>query len=156
MRLAVGLVAKHETFQELTADARIYLVDVEVFRDKGAETGRQVLVTHYRTEGDLAILSRVDLRAGNVVGVESVAHLPVRLSNEEYKIARRMALEHPTVEAALRGLEVEVEAQVSRTFAEDDPQFGHRVVHLLFKTPKGYLESPAVIVDLTAGEITVE
>ena len=67
-----------------------------------------------------------------------------------------MALEHPRVEAALRGLEVEVEAQVSRTFAEDDPQFGHRVIHLLFKTPTGYLESPAVIVDLTAGEITAE
>lgn len=158
---AISLVQDSGDFQKLAAEQQIYLVDVEVFRDKDAElergeASRQVLVTHYAAAEDLAILSRVDLESNFVIDVEIVPNLPVRLSQEEYEIAVRLALDDPRVQAALRGIEVEIEAQLSRTSDERDPQFRHRVVHFLFKTPSGYLESPIVIVDLTAREVIVE
>jgi hypothetical protein len=158
---AVGLAQGTGDFRTLRAGQPIYLVDVDTFRDKEAEVergdaARQVLVTHYAAGTDTAILTRVNLETDRVVAVETVPHLPVRLSREEFDIARRMALEDPRVQAALRGREVEVEAQLSRTSDEKDPQYRHRVVHLLFKTPDGYLDSPTVIVDLTASLIVVE
>jgi hypothetical protein len=155
---AISLSQDSNDYRALAAEQQIYFIDVEVFRDKDreAEGGRQFLVTHYAAAQDLAILSVVDFESGRLVNVETVPNLPVRLSQEEYEIAKRMALEEPKVQAALRGIEVEIEAQLSRTADEEDPQFGHRVVHFLFKTPTGYLASPNVIVDVTAGEVFVE
>ena len=157
---AISLSQDSGDYRSLAAEQQIYLIDVEVFRDKDTEIegdgGRKFLVTHYAAAQDLAILSIVDLESGQLVNVEIVPNLPVRLSQEEYEIAKRLALEEPKVQAALRGIEVEIEAQLSRTADEEDPQFGHRIIHFLFKTPDGYLDSPTVIVDLTAGEVIVE
>jgi Cu2+-containing amine oxidase len=158
---AVDLAQGTDDFRYLTAAQPVYFVDVEVLRDKEAEVergdaARQILVTHYAAGTDAAILSRVNLESRRVVAVETVPHLPVRLSQEEFEMARRLALEDPRVQAALEGRDVEVEAQLSRTADEKDPQYRHRVVHFLFKTPDGYLDSPTVIVDLTAGLVVVE
>jgi hypothetical protein len=158
---AIGLAMGTGNFRTLSAEQPMYLVGVELFRDKETEVergdaGRQMLVTHYAAGTDTAILTRVNLETDEVVAVDTVPHLPVRLSREEFDIARRMALEDPRVQTALRGRDVEVEAQLSRSSDEKDPQYRHRVVHLLFKTPDGYLDSPTVIVDLTANEVMVE
>jgi Cu2+-containing amine oxidase len=158
---AVGLAEGTRDFKSLTVEQPVYLIDVDVFRDKeveeaGDEGSRQILVTHYAAGTDAAVLTRVDLAENRVVDVETVPHLPVRLSQEEFEMAKRLALEDPRVAAALRGQDVEVEAQLSRTADENDPQYRHRVVHFLFKTPNGYLDEPIVYVDLTARQVVVE
>jgi len=158
---AISLARDGGDFRLLTAKQQIYLIDVEVFHDKsveaeGNDAGRQFLVTHYAAAQDLAILSVVDLELNRLINMETVPNLPVRLSQEEYEIAKRLALEEPKVQAALRDIEVEIEAQLSRTADKEDPQFGHRVIHFPFKTPDCYLESPTVIVDLTDREVMVE
>ena len=157
---AISLSQGGSDFRRLAAEQAIYLIDVEVLRDKDAENdsdaGRQFLVSHYAAAQNLAILSIVDLESDRLVNVETVRNLPVRLSSEEFEIAKRLALKEPKVAAALNGIEVEIEAQLSRTVDKEDPQFGHRVVHLLFKTPDGYLDSPTVVVDVTTREVIVE
>jgi Cu2+-containing amine oxidase len=139
-----------------------YFVKAEVLRDKaveGKETAeRLVLVTHYRIEGDLTILTRVNLTKNEAEAVETIPHLPTALSEEEFKLAREMALADPQVKKAL-GKDIEkvtAEPLVLRTMAKDDPIFGHRVVRLLFRVDKNYLSQPEVSVDLTARKVIVE
>jgi hypothetical protein len=158
---AVSLAETTRNYKSLAVEPPIYLVDADVFFAKGVnEVGdpgaRQILVTHYAAGADAALLTRVDPAENRVVEVEVVPHLPVRLSQEEFEIAKRLALENPRVASALRGQDVEIEAQLSRTADKDDPQYRHRVVHFLFKTPQGYLEEPIVYVDLTAKRVVVE
>ena len=52
--------------------------------------------------------------------------------------------------------ELQVEAIQSRAASETDPLFGHRVVRLLFRVRRGWLDDPVVHVDLTAGRVLVE
>ena len=155
---ALELLQRAEGFIAAAADERTYFVDVEVLRSKDASSAleRELLVTHYRTKGDIAILGRVNLTRDTVVGIETVPHLPVRLSQEEFELARRLALADPQLQALLAGRQVQVEAQVTRTTAEADPLFGHRVVNLLFRTAEGYLEFRSVTVDLTTETVTVD
>jgi Cu2+-containing amine oxidase len=139
-----------------------YFVKAEVLRDKaveGKETGeRRVLVTHYRIEGDLTILTTVDVTKNQAEAVETIPHLPTALSEEEFKLAREMALADPQVKKALaKDIErVTVEPLVLRTMAKNDPIYGHRVVRLLFRVDKNYLSQPEVNVDLTARKVIVE
>lgn len=160
--LAVSLADQGRDLQSFSEDQPVYLIEVEVLRDKVAEPGRdtegvrQLLVTHYAADEDVAILTRVDPETEAVISVELVPHLPVRLSQEEFDIAKQLALTNPEVQSSLNGLEYEIELQLSRTFDKKDPQYGHRVVHLLFKTPRGYLDDLVVFVDITAKEVTVE
>jgi hypothetical protein len=139
----------------LWAPRDFYLIDVELLRDKEAETSRRALVTHFRYEGDLAILSVVDLDARQVVRVETRPHQAVGLAEEELRRAEQLALQDPRVAEALGDAraKVRVEALVIRTGDEKDPYFGHRVVRLLFKLGADYLASPVVNVDLTAGRV---
>lgn len=153
--LAVELLGNEDSFRVMMDVGPAYLVDIEVLRDKNGTGDREFLVTHYRTQGDVAILSRINLSRSTVTSVEAVPHLPVPLSKEEFETARRMALADPVVKEFIAGHTVQVEAQVSRTFDEGDPTFGHRIVNLLFKTPQGYLEIPLVTVDLTAKAVMV-
>jgi hypothetical protein len=142
--------------------APAYFVQAEVSRDKMAEqegrAERKVLVTHYQIEGDLTILTTVNLAKNAAESVETIAHLPTPLSEEEFKMAREMGLADSKVKEALgKDIEkVKVEALVLRTMAESDPIFGHRVVSLLFRLDKNYLSAPVVMVDLTTKKVTVE
>lgn len=139
-----------------------YVTRVELYRDKEAEakriSNRQALVTRYRYDGDLTILTIVDLTSREVTRVDSIPHLPTPLSPEEFEMAKDMALTNPEVEAALAPYieQLEVEPLVSRTFSEQDPLFGHRVVRLLFRVGRNYLTKPTVTVDLTAKKVIVE
>lgn len=159
--LAARVAAEAIEERGLLTAAPLYLVDLELVRTKLEEAGapvRQALVTHYRYEGDLAILALVDLGAPQAVQIDTVAHLPVPLAPEELENARRLALGNPEVREALtpyRG-QVEVEPLLSRAAAETDRFFGHRVVRLLFRVPTGYLDAPIVYVDLTTEEVVIE
>ena len=153
---ALELLAGQASFRSFTAEGPTYLVDTQVLNDKDAEGDRELLVTHYRTEGDLAIVSRVNLSRSEVVSIEPRAHLPVPLSREEFEIARQLALANPHVQRLIGGREVVVQSQLSRTFDTDDPLYGHRLVHILLLAPEGYLEVRTIRVDLTTREVTVE
>jgi hypothetical protein len=139
-----------------------YFVKAEVLRDKTAEeegkAERKVLVTHYQIEGDVTILTTVNLTKNAAETVERIPHLPTPLSEDEFKLAREMALADPQVKNALaKDIErIKVEPLVLRTMDQDDPIFGHRVVRLLFRVNENYLSQPVVSVDLTARKVMVE
>lgn len=150
-RLAEAAVAP------LRTGAPMYLVASELIRPKGEEA-RQALVTHYRYDGDLAILTTVDFGRGQVVSLDTVPHLVVPIVQEEVDRARELALADPRVSRAVEAWrsELRVEAIQSRSASEADPLFGHRVVRLLFRVSRGWLDDPVVHVDLTAGRVLVE
>jgi len=158
---AVELADRALRERKLIADGPIFVVDVDLIRDKVArsEVGRRgALVTHYRYRGDLAIITHIDLAESRILQVETIPHLSVPLAEEEFKRARQMALTDPAVRGALgRNLDkVVVQALVLRSAAAQDPIYGHRVVRLLFKVGRDYLSQPVVLVDLTAGKVSLQ
>jgi Cu2+-containing amine oxidase len=142
--------------RDLAATGPIYFVHAEMLNDKSA--GRRALVQHYRYAGDLTITSIVDLAGGNrVVDVRTAAHVPTPLSDEEFAAAREQAMQDPQVRAfTARREQVTLEPRIVRSTMREDPLYGHRVVEMFFRTPRGYLvHAPRVLVDLTAGRVTV-
>jgi hypothetical protein len=148
----------------------IYVAAVELYRVKTPEDqpapdrhalvtyDRHALVTYYRYQGDLAILSFVNIRKREVIQVDAVAHLPVPLSKEEFAVARELGLGDARVKATL-GVDsgkVEVESLLVRTASERDPLFGRRIVRLQFRVGRNYLTRPIVLVDLTNKSVTIE
>lgn len=154
--LAVRLT--EEAVRPLRTDAPMYLVDVELLRPKDPGEARQALVMHYRYDGDLGILTTVDLSGQRVIALDTVPHLPLPFAAEEVDRARRLARDDPRVARALEphGDAVRIEALPVRTVSPDDPLYGRRVLRLLFRVPRGYLEEPVVLVDLTAGVVIIE
>lgn len=138
--------------------APMYLVEMELIRPKEPEQPRRAQVTHYRYEGDLSIFTTVDLARGEVVGIDTAAHLPVPLAAAEVEAAERLARADRRVQAALARHpgDVRVEALLTRAASPEDPLFGNRVVRLLFRTERGYLEEPVVFVDLTERRVMIE
>jgi hypothetical protein len=160
---AIALAEKGlEAEQYRAAGKALYAVATELVRDKEAEDrgsrDRMVLVTHYQYEGDMAIFSIVNLTQSAVVNVERVPHVPVPLSQQEFARAKTLALAHPDVKAALDPYRdrLAIEALLTRTPAEKDPLYGHRVVSLLFRVGSDYLTAPEVMVDLTTEEVLVQ
>jgi hypothetical protein len=158
---AVALAAGALRERNLAAQGPIFVVDVDLIRDKvaGSEEGKRgALVTEYRYLGDLAIIVHVDLAESKVLQVDTVPHLPVPLAEEEFKRARQMALGDAAVHGALGSHfdRVTVEALVTRPGSQHDPLYGHRLVRLLFKVDRDYLSQPAVLVDLTEGKVIVQ
>lgn len=140
----------------------LYVVDVELIRDKEAEEkgshDQLILVTHYQYDGDMAIFSTVNLTQSVVVNVERTPHVPVPLSQEEFVRAKTLALAHPDVKSALDPYKdrLTIDPLLTRTPAEKDPLYGHRVVSLLFRVDSDYLTMPEVMVDLTMEEVLVQ
>jgi hypothetical protein len=154
---ALAFRLAEEAVAPLRTRAPMYLVASELIRPKGDEA-RQALITHYRYDGDLAILTTVDFGRRQVVALDTVPHLVVPIVAEEVERARELALADPRVSRAVapyRG-ELQVEAIQSRAASADDPLFGRRVVRLLFRVRRGWLDDPVVHVDLTAGRVLVE
>lgn len=161
-RLAVELVSHAIDSAALRRTGPLYLIAVALVRDKEAEERgvpiRRALVTHYRYDGDVAILTTVDLTRRAVTALDTVAHLPVRLTQEEFARARTLALADARVTRALEphAQRVEVEALVTRSPSREDPLFGHRVVTLLFRVGERYVADVQVIVDLTVENVSVQ
>jgi hypothetical protein len=148
--------------QRALAVGRMYLSGMEVLRDKAeeakAEPQRLALVIHYRYEGDLTILTSVNLTRKSVMAVDTVRGIAAPLSDEEFAQARRLAMADPRVTRSLRGdaRQLTVERLLSRSSDPRDPLFGHRVVRLLFRYGQDYVSDPVVTVDLTTGKVLVE
>lgn len=140
----------------LRTSSPIYVVDLRLTRRGSADQPRHALVTHYRYDGDLAILTTVDLGAQQAVTQDTVPHMDVPLAEEEVARARELALADPQVRRAL-GPDLEglvVEPMIIRAVSPSDPLFGHRLVSLLLASQQG--GSAEVSVDLTAEEVWVE
>ena len=144
------------------AQRRIYPVRAELFREKAAEEAgveaRQALVTHYQYQGDLAILTFVNLRDRRVIRQDTIAHLPVPLSPAEFEQARELALMDSAVARELAPYRdrLVVEPLVLRTSDPNDPLAGQRVVRLLFRVGPDYLRRPIVTVNLSTREVLIE
>jgi hypothetical protein len=138
---------------------KVYLTRVEVFHD-GRSGERHAIAIHYRYEGDLAILTHLDLGTMKVTAVETVPHLPTSLSPEELVEADKLARGDREVARALAkygpDAKIEVDAQMAITAVSDAPGFHHRVVRLFFRRGHDYLlYAPSVDVDLTTGTVQV-
>lgn len=145
------------------AERQVFAVRVELYRDKEREEeeeggARRALVTHYQYQGDLAILTYVDLRTREAFRQDTIAHLPVPLAPEELAEARKLAVADSTVARALApyGERVVVEPLVLRTSDPSDPLSGQRVVRLLFRVGADYLRRPIVTVNLSTREVLIE
>jgi Cu2+-containing amine oxidase len=148
------------TSKNLKTDEHLYFINGELFRDKSEEnkqmTNRFVLLTYYRYDGDVTIKALVDSTREKVVKVEAVPHIPTPLSQEEFGIAKNLALAEPTVQKALTsyGTNVVIEPLVVRSLSETERT--QRLVRLLFKIGRDYLREPIVHVDLITKKVTVE
>jgi hypothetical protein len=132
---------------------KVFFTGLEVLLDGAAPTpGRRVLVQHYRYDGDLTLLTSIDLARKEVLQVEAVPHSPTSLAPEELERAERLARAHPEVKRALARHKgpTEVDALLIFTSVRDAPTYNHRVVHLFFREGRTYLlYAPIVEVDLT-------
>jgi hypothetical protein len=131
-------------------------------RPRGLLEAALVVVSHYRYRNDEVIRSTVDLKTRKVLKVETFAHLPTPLSEEEFAEAKKLAFDEKQeagkkLAAALKpyGDKLRIEPLLPRV-GKDDKAFGHRLVNLVFHAGTTYLTSPRVIVDLTTREVKVE
>lgn len=155
---AIATRLAEEAVWPFRTEAPMYLVAIELVRPKTPEESRQAFVRHYRYDGDLAIQTMVDLARRQVVSLDTVPHLPLPFVAEEVEHARRLALADPRVRRALDPFldELRVEAIPVRTVSPEDPLYRRRVLRLLFRVPRGYLEEPVVLVDLTGERVIIE
>jgi hypothetical protein len=140
---------------------KIYFTQMEVIRDaSGKKVRHHALVTHYRYDGNLGIVTSVDLDRGEVTKVEAVPNLPTSLSPEEAAEAERLARAYPEVAKALaRYSNIKVEADTVVTYTIVPGAFGHnhRLVRLFFRHGRDYLlHAPNVDVDLTTGAVRAQ
>src|SRR5262245_24893883 len=159
-RAAVRELVEKELHKRGLLKGKVYLTGIDVPPDNHPDSPRRALVTHYRYDGDLAILTAVDLDRRAVLSVDAVPHMPTSLAPEELAEAVRLAKESPEVARGLaryRGVKVEVDASLTLCGDRDAPEFGHRLVHLYFRQGRDYLLSaPKVEVDLTTGKVRVD
>ena len=158
-RAAVRKLTEQALKDRGLASGKVYLTRIDVFADGG--TGeRHAIAISYRYEGDLAVLTHIDLNTLKVTEVETVPHLPTSLSPEELAEAEKLARANREVARALakygEGARIEVDAQMAITAVPDDPTYHHRVVRLNFRRDREYLpRAPNVDVDLTTGTVRV-
>src|SRR5262245_26774995 len=87
-RAAVRELAERTLKDRGLFKGKVYLTRIEVFRDTSDKASeRKAIVTHYRYEGDLAILTSVNVGRKEVIGVETIPHFPTSLAPEELALA---------------------------------------------------------------------
>jgi ribosomal protein L21E len=138
---------------------KVYLTGIEVFHDS-VRGKRHAVATHYRYDGDLGILTHIDLGTLKVIDVEEIPHLPTSLAPEELVEAEKLARADKVMARALaryaKGPKIEVDAQMAITALPSDPNYQHRVVRLAFRRGREYLlYVPQADVDLTTGAVRV-
>jgi hypothetical protein len=138
------------------AGPRVVVSGVHLVRDPEQPDSRLALVVAYRYDTASAVRTLVDLSTDEVVEVTEEVGAPVPLAPIELALARELALDDARVREAIApyGPQIEVEGLLSHTTDTADPLFGHRIVHLLFRTPTGYLTTVGeVYADLTVREV---
>ena len=158
-RAAVRKLAEQALKARDLLKGKVYLTRVEVFYD-GRREERHAIAIHYRYDGDLAMLTHIDVGTMKVTAVETVPHLPTSLSPEELAESEKLARGNREVARALAkygpDAKIEVDAQMAITAVPDAPGFHHRVVRLFFRRGREYLlYAPSVDVDLTTRTVEV-
>ena len=160
-RLARNL-AEEELFKPenpFSPGEKIYYTKTELLPDSQAETdNRVVVVTHYRYQGNQAILTYVDLNARKVTEVAREVNLPTPLAHEEFELAVKLARQHERVAKLYEqfGKDLHVEGKIGWPATIADPNMPHRNVYLLFRVGADYLNGPRVIVDLVNETVRIE
>ena len=143
-------------------NARIIYVGTDIERrklDNGEEQAEKLYrVIHYRYGDDTAIHTVVNLEDEKVVEHQEFPHLTTPFTRQELDTARKLAMGKAELREALGEYvdQVVVEGLPIHSTRENDPWFGRRAVHLLFKVHQDYLSHPRVVVDLTNRNVIVE
>jgi hypothetical protein len=160
-RLARDL-AEEELFKpdnQFSPGEKIYYTRIQLLPDSQAETAnRVVVVTHYRYQGNQAILTHVDLNTRKVREVVREVNLPTPLAREEFDLAVKLARQEPQVVKLFEqfGADLHVEGKIGWPATIADPTVPHRNVYLLFRVGGDYLTGPSVIVDLVNETVQVQ
>lgn len=160
--LARELAEREIAARHLRTDDRIYAVDFELIQpkdEKGERSAQRLArVTHYRYDGDVAIVSYVDLGSRRVVQTQTLEHPSVPVSQEEFEIAKRLLLANGEVRRQLgeNADRVVPEALLMNFPDPRDRLYGHRVLRFVFRLGRGYLRQPIAWVDLTTQAVTIE
>lgn len=155
--LAERELAKPE--HNIGSSEKIYFTRIQLLPDSQAETSqREAIVTHYRYQGNQAILSYVDLNTETVYKVEKVTNLPTPLAKEELQLAMELAKADARLQPLFQeyGNTLHVEGKPGGAERSTDPSRPQRQVHLLFRVGRNYLSGPRVIVDLATETVQVE
>ena len=120
------------------------------------DEGRLALVTLYQYDGSIRIQRLVDLEAGRIISEDRAQDVTAPLAPVELDFARALVLADERV-ARLVAPHPDIALEFLLSLStERDPEFqGRRVVAVLFRTPRGYLEHPGVYVDLTEGRVVI-
>jgi hypothetical protein len=158
-RVAVRKLTEQALRERKLDSGKVYLTRIDVFADGGSGE-RHAIAISYRYEGDLAILTHIDLGTMKVTAVEQIPHLPTSLAPEELTEAEKLARANREVARALAkygpDAKIEVDAEIAITAVPDAPEYHHRVVRLFFRRGRDYLlYVPSVNVDLTTGIVRV-
>jgi hypothetical protein len=131
---------------------KTYLTRIELFSGARGQ-GRNVLVEHYRYQGDVTLQTSIDLDKRQVLGTIALEHSPTPLAAEELERAEQLARAHPLVKRALARYadkKIEVDALLVFTADAEQPSYHHRAVRLHFREGRSYLlYAPHVEIDLT-------
>jgi hypothetical protein len=136
------------------------VISVEFVADKGpsSQIVRGAEVFLYRPDRDAGVRVLVHLQPAAVVAVVPVPGAQVPLTNDDYQLARELALRSPEVQSrfgrGLQGAKIEMLRELPSD--QEDPCFRNRCVFLLFRLPEGYASGPRVVVDLSAREVRMK
>jgi Cu2+-containing amine oxidase len=158
----VNSLAEQALKEKGLLQGKTVLTSLEVFRDsRDKVSDRRVLAIHYRYDGDLALLTSIDLGRKKVLRVQEMPHMPTSLAPEEFVLAEKLARADPAVAKVLAGYgqaeKIEADSLAHFTADPEAPGHHHRVVRLMFRQGRTYLlYGPMVDVDLTTGQVRLE
>lgn len=178
-RRAEGIAAGSARVRDLAGPGRVRLVYVELASEKPAgeptvagesRAGRFAEVLQYRFDNDSGIRTLVDLQRNEVRDVERVDGSAVPLTRADLDEAVKLALDANEVRellgrearqyvaplpSATKNPPYAIRALLVHSFADNDPCYRHRCVHLFFQRSNAYLIDSA-IVDLTDRRVRIE
>lgn len=149
----VERVQADDRVRERLGDGRVQFVGADYDEDKpdegGGESRRLGRVHYYDYDTGTGVAVSVDLRSGEVLGIEERRGVHLRPSQEEIEAARSLVLDSE-LGRRVEGREVSVVAFPGRTVEEDDPTWTHRRVELhLWSIDEPPTRVLSAVVDLT-------
>ena len=155
-RRAVELVERDERLRERLTGHRVRLIGADYDEDKPDPEGRPTRLgrLHYFDhERGTAVQVTVDLRRGEVIGLDERRGAHLRPSEEEIQEATDL-LRRSEHGRHLAQRQVSAVAFPARSTEEDDPAWTHRRVELhLWSTDRLPERLASAVVDLTAGTV---
>jgi hypothetical protein len=140
----------------LPSGPKTVFIKVELLPDSQADSQqRLVMVQHYRYQSDETIFTMIDLNTHDTLKREIAPHYPTALAASEVERAIQLARADGGLRPLLDIAPTRLEARPIQ-YADHEPLFGHRVVHLLLRRDGDYLVNPRVLVDLSTETVHLE